>query len=236
RPTFGTGHDHGHDDHGHGDHGHDSHGHAVAQHAHQDAYHGDPAHHGAPGHAGGSALAAIGHPADQYLPFIWSIFFFILFCNLLGAVPWLGSPTGHIAVTGMLALCVFGMTVVTGTKELGGVGFLKSLVPAMEVPFPLNIPITILMWVIEFIGLIIKHGVLSVRLFANIMAGHTVISVILGFIAQVAAAGWLWWVVTPASILGQVGIGLLELFVAFLQAYVFAYLATLFIASAKHPH
>jgi F-type H+-transporting ATPase subunit a len=240
RPTFGTGHDHGHDDHGHGhgDHGHDSHGHAAPQHAHMDAHHGDAGHHGhgAPAHAGGSALAAVGHPADEYLPFIWSVFFFILFCNLLGAVPWLGSPTGHIAVTGVLAACTLAMTVLTGTKELGFLGFLKSLVPAMDVPFPLNIAIAILMWLIEFIGLIIKHGVLSIRLFANIMAGHTVIAVILGFIAQVAAAGWLWWVVTPASILAQVGIGMLELFVAFLQAYVFAYLSTLFIAGAKHPH
>jgi len=164
------------------------------------------------------------------------MFFFILFCNLLGAVPWLGSPTGHIAVTGVLAVCTLAMTCATGVQQLGPLGFVCTLVPKMDVPFPINIPIILLMWLIEAIGLIIKHGVLAVRLFANIMAGHTVIAVILGFIAQVAAAGWLWWIVTPASILGQVGIGLLELFVAFLQAYVFAYLTTLFIASAKHPH
>ena len=92
-----------------------------------------------------------------------------------------------------------------------------------------------LMWIIEFAGLVIKHGVLALRLFANIMAGHTVIAVILTFIAQVGASK-LFYIVAPASILGQVAIGLLELFVAFLQAYVFAYLSTLFIAAAKHPH
>jgi F-type H+-transporting ATPase subunit a len=92
------------------------------------------------------------------------------------------------------------------------------------------------------VGLIIKHGVLAVRLFANIMAGHTVIAVILGFIAQAAAPDvaaaypWLFWVVTPASILGQIGVGLLELFVAFLQAYIFAFLSALFIGAAVHPH
>ena len=90
-------------------------------------------------------------------------------------------------------------------------------------------------WVIEFVGFVIKHGVLAVRLFANIMAGHTVIAVILGFIAATAGSA-LWYGVMPASIFGQVAIGMLELFVAFLQAYIFAFLAALFIRAAIHPH
>jgi len=175
------------------------------------------------------------HPADKYLPYIWSVFFFVLFCNLLGAVPWMGSPTGNIWVTGVLALFTFAMVIMAGTEASGFVGFWKSLIPAMDLPPALAILLKPLMWVIEFIGLIIKHGVLAVRLFANIMAGHTVIAVILGFIAQVGASK-LVYVVAPASVVGQVGIGLLELFVAFLQSYVFAYLSTLFIAAAKHPH
>lgn len=175
------------------------------------------------------------HPADKYLPFIWSIFFFVLFCNLAGAIPWLGSPTGNLWVTAVLAICTFGVVLRTGTEELGFVGFWGSLIPTMELPLVLAILIKPLMWVIEFAGLIIKHGVLAVRLFANIMAGHTVIAVILGFIAQVAGTKLI-FLVAPASVLGQIGIGLLELFVAFLQAYVFAYLSTLFIATAKHPH
>jgi F-type H+-transporting ATPase subunit a len=119
-------------------------------------------------------------------------------------------------------------------SEVGAVGFWK-MVPKMDLPFALAIFLVPLMWVIEFIGLIIKHGVLAVRLFANIMAGHTVIAVILGFIAAVGS-GPLYYVVAPASVFGQVGIGLLELFVAFLQAYVFVYLATVFISMATHPH
>ena len=187
--------------------------------------------------ASAGVLAAVhpGHPADQFLPFIWSVFFFILFCNLLGAVPWLGSPTGNLWVTAVLAICTFAQVLRTGTNAMGFVGFWKSLVPAMDLPFPMGPPMLLLMWIIEFIGLIIKHGVLAVRLFANIMAGHTVIAVILGFIAQVGT-GQLFYIVAPASVLGQVGVGLLELFVAFLQAYVFAYLSTLFIAAARHPH
>jgi len=213
RPTIGDGH------HGHDDHGHDAH----AAHGHD---------HGHDGH-GEKANAA--HPADKYLPFIWSAFFFILFNNLLGAIPWLGSPTGNIWVTGVLAVSTFAYVVYVGSQELGAVGFWKALVPSMDLPFPMNLFVLPLMWVIEFVGLIIKHGVLAVRLFANIMAGHTVIAVMLSFIGAVGGSS-LYYVVAPASVLGQVGIGLLELFVAFLQAYVFAFLATLFIGSAVHPH
>lgn len=214
RPTIGTGHHH--DDHGHeGDHGHDAHGHAAKGHE--------------------AAAYAYAHPADKYLPFIWSLFFFILFCNLLGAIPFLGSPTGNIWVTGVLAVAVLIQTIVAGSGELGVVGFWKSIVPSMELPGPLKLVLVPMMWGIEFFGLLIKHGVLAVRLFANIMAGHTVIATMLGFIGMVAGSQ-LFYLVVPASVLGQVGIGLLELFVAFLQAYVFAFLATLFIGTAVHPH
>ena len=92
-----------------------------------------------------------------------------------------------------------------------------------------------MLWVIELAGFLIKHAVLAIRLFANIMAGHTVIAVFLGFIALTAESG-MWAIVMPSSILAQVLIGLLELFVAFLQAYVFAFLATLFIGAAVNPH
>ena len=209
RPTIGTGH-HGHDDHGHG---HDDHGHQAP------------------------AAVETGHPADQYLPFIWSCFFYVLICNLLGALPWLGSPTGEINVTGVLAVSVFGATLTYGSRQLGFVGFWKSLCPHMDVPGALKPLLIPMIWCIELLGLFIKHGVLAVRLFANIMAGHTVVAVFLGFIAAPGIVDTLlFWVVTPSSILAQVGVGMLELFVAFLQAYIFAFLATLFIGTAVHPH
>jgi F-type H+-transporting ATPase subunit a len=90
------------------------------------------------------------------------------------------------------------------------------------------------MFVIEVAGLLIRHGVLAVRLFANMLAGHLVIAVILGFITM--AAGGISLLVTPASIVGAVAISILELFVAFLQAYIFTFLAALFIGTAVHPH
>jgi len=178
------------------------------------------------------------HPADKYLPFVWSCFFYVLFCNLLGAIPFLGSATGDINVTGALALVVFGFVILSGSKELGVIGFWGNLVPSMDLPLAIGIVLKPVIWAIELLGLLIKHGVLAVRLFANIMAGHTVLAVILGFIFQAAHSpeAWMWWVVTPTSILGQVAIGLLELFVAFLQAYVFTFLATLFIGMAVHEH
>jgi len=190
------------------------------------------------GHSHGQAHAEAkhsGHPGDRYLPFIWTCFFYILFCNLLGAVPWLGSPTGNINVTGMLALMAFGCTFIAGARELGAGGFWANLCPPLDAPPWMKFVLVPMMYIIETVGLFIKHGVLAVRLFANIMGGHTVIGVMLGFIGLVADTG-LWYLVTPASILGQVGIGLLELFVAFLQAYVFAFLATIFIAMGSHPH
>jgi len=178
-----------------------------------------------------------GHPADVYLPIIWSLFFFVLFCNLLGAIPYMGSPTGNLFVTGVLALFVFGVVVWEGTKQSGFAGFWKSLVPGMELPGimkPILIP---MIWVIEFFGLLVKHFVLAVRLFANMLAGHMVVGAILGFIGVAATVHpALGGVITVSSIFGQVAIGLLELFVAFLQAYIFAFLATLFISAAVHPH
>jgi F-type H+-transporting ATPase subunit a len=195
-------------------------------------------HHGhSHGHGHGKDVH-VGHPADKYLPWVWSAFFYILFCNLLGALPWLGSATGDLNVTLALALCAFIATFVYGARQHGGgAGFFTHMIPKIDAPPLLKAPITYGIFAIEVIGLFIKHGVLSVRLFANIMGGHTVLGVILGFILMILQnAPGLWPVVTPASLLGQVGIGLLELLVAFIQAYVFSFLSTIFIAMSLHEH
>lgn len=176
-----------------------------------------------------------GHPADKYAPFIWSCFFYVLICNLLGAVPWLGSATGAIAVTGALAIAAFGATLMYGFKKSGAVGYWFDLIPDIDAPKPLKMLLVPMIFGIEVLGLFIKHAVLAVRLFANIMGGHTVLGVILGFIAMAASSG-MWYVVAPASIFGQIGVGLLELLVAFIQAYVFAFLATIFVGMSLHPH
>ncbi|MFB3105678.1 MAG: F0F1 ATP synthase subunit A, partial [Pseudomonadales bacterium] len=167
RPTIGR----GHHDHADSEHSHDDRTESSA--ATADAEH---------------PLQATGHPADKFLPLIWSFFFYILFCNLLGAIPWLGSPTSDVNVTAALALVAFAVVVISGSAELGVVGFWKALVPSMDLPRPMMLVMVPALWSVELLGLLIKHGVLAIRLFANIMAGHTVIAVILGFIAGTAYA------------------------------------------------
>lgn len=177
----------------------------------------------------------VGHPADKYLPFLWSCFFFILFCNLLGAFPWFGSATASINVTGALALVAFIATYFYGAQMHGPIGFWTHMVPAVDAPGPIKMLLVPMIFGIEAGGLLIKHGVLAVRLFANIMGGHTVIAVILAFIADAANSG-AWFIVMPGSLVGQIGVGLLELLVAFIQAYVFTFLSTIFIAMSLHEH
>jgi F-type H+-transporting ATPase subunit a len=182
------------------------------------------------------ARPAIGaHDAHRFLPFLWTAFFFVLFCNLLGLVPWAGSPTGSISVTAVLALMTFGTVLGAGMKRFGPVKFWVGLVPHMELPRALGIPLKFMIFLIEVGGLVIKHTILAVRLLANMFAGHLVVAVVLSFI--VATAGhWLWYGVMPASILGATMLNLLELLVAFLQAYIFAFLSALFIGMAVHQH
>jgi F-type H+-transporting ATPase subunit a len=172
--------------------------------------------------------------ADRFVPFLWTLFFFVLGCNLFGMLPWMGSPTAALAVTGVLALLTFGVVVKVGIEKYGFVGFLKAQVPHMDLPKPVAIFLVPLIFVIELMGLLIKHFVLSVRLLANMLAGHVVLAVLLGFIG--VAAGYLSVAVVPASFLGATALSLLELFVACLQAYIFTFLSALFIGAAVHPH
>lgn len=180
---------------------------------------------------------ALGHGGDRYIPLLWTLFFFILLCNLLGLVPWLGSPTASIAVTGALACFAFAAVLFSGFSHFGLVGFFRNLVPPMVgVPAILKYMLVPLMFGIELISLLIKHVILAIRLLANMFAGHLLLAVLLGFIGLVAGTWVLWIVVTPLSIAGQVAIMLLELFVAFLQAYVFTFLTAIFIGMASHSH
>jgi F-type H+-transporting ATPase subunit a len=176
-----------------------------------------------------------GHGADRFLPYLWTVFFFVLFNNLLGMIPGGASPTGNVNVTFVLALMTLVVVVGAGMREMGVAGFWVGLVPHLDVPKPMQPPLLGLMLVIEVAGLLIRHIVLAVRLFANMFAGHVVLAVILGFIVMAySSVGF--YVVAPASIAGVVALSLLELFVAFLQAYIFTFLSALFIGMAVHPH
>ncbi len=175
--------------------------------------------------------------ADRFLPFVWNAFFFVLFCNLLGMIPWAGSPTGALAVTGVLAGVTFLVGLVAGMARYGIIGYWTGLVPHMELPLVLAVFLKPMILVIEVLGLCIKHSVLAVRLLANMFAGHLVLAVLIAFIGATAESFIVLWMgVTIASVCGAAALSLLELFVAFLQAYIFAFLSALFIGMAVHQH
>jgi F-type H+-transporting ATPase subunit a len=177
-----------------------------------------------------------GHGADRFLPYLWTAFFFVLFNNLLGMIPGGASATGNVNVTGALALMTLGVVISAGVREMGFTGYWLGIVPHLDVPWWLKPPLWLLMFVIEIVGLLIRHIVLAVRLFANMFAGHVVLAVILGFILMTKAWSGYFFLVTPFSLIGVALLSLLELFVAFLQAYIFTFLSALFIGSAVHPH
>lgn len=176
------------------------------------------------------------HDADRYTPFLWTLFLFILFCNLLGLIPFLGSPTASIWMTGGLAVCAFIMLHAPAIKSKGLVGYFKSIWPHIDVPY-VGVGFSVMIFVIEMFGTVIKSFVLAVRLFANMFAGHMVLIMLLMFILEVGKNGftYLWPVVTVSSVLGVAALSLLELFVAFLQAYVFTFLTALFMGMSLHP-
>jgi F-type H+-transporting ATPase subunit a len=182
------------------------------------------------------AMPAIGsHDAHRFGPLVWTVFFFVLGCNLMGMLPWAGSPTAAFAVTAALAFVVFVTVVGSGMAKLGVWGFWKAQVPHMDLPKPVAIFLVPMIFVIEIFGLLVKHFVLAVRLLANMIGGHVVLAVLLAFIAATASS-LMFWGVMPASVLGATALNLLELLVAFIQAYIFAFLTALFIGMAVHPH
>jgi F-type H+-transporting ATPase subunit a len=223
--------------------------------------------------------------ADRFVPYIWTVFLFILFCNLLGMFPFLGSPTGDLSVTGALAFCSFllihgaaisyqlaphghsaehhanGATADTSHHEayppshgdheptthpsaglplllapfVGLWRYILAHVPQTGIPLILGWPLILMIVAIEFLGHFIKAGVLAVRLFANIFAGHTVLAFIMSFIVMAKNAHLVVWsIVTVGSVLGVVALSLLEIFVAFLQAFIFTFLTALFLGFQLH--
>jgi F-type H+-transporting ATPase subunit a len=210
----------------------DSHDH----HDHHDEAHGhDNSHgHAAPAHA---QAVLEKHDGDRFVPLLLTLFFFVLGCNLLGMVPWAGSPTAAFAVTLSLAGVTLLTVVVAGMRKFGFLGFFGNQVPSMDLPLPLAIILKPLIFLIEMAGLLIKHGILAVRLLANMVAGHLVLLGIMGLISAAATYSMgLWATVTGISVVSCTLFSVLELFVAFLQAYIFTFLSALFIGAAVHQH
>ncbi|MCK6486329.1 MAG: F0F1 ATP synthase subunit A [Phycisphaerae bacterium] len=196
------------------------------------------------------AAPALGPYTDAFVPYLWTAFFFILFSNILGLVPSEpftryfffgdsalthghgigGTATGNVFVTGTLAACTLLMIVVNGLR-LQGMAFVKHF---FQGPFPISVLIAGL----EVIGLCAKTFALTMRLFANMVAGHVLLAVLLSFIslsaASLGSAGG--FLIALVVVLGSVAINLLELFVAFLQAFIFTFLTAMFIGQAVNIH
>ncbi len=176
-----------------------------------------------------------GHDADRFVPLILTLFFFILLCNLMGLVPSFGSPTAALSVTGPLAVLTFLFGVGAGMRKYGLLGFWLGLCPPLDVPLMLRIMLVPMLLLLEILGLLIRYSVLAVRLLANMFGGHLGLAIIMGFIPAVAGS-LLWYGVAPVTVIGAAAVSMLELFIAFLQAYVFSFLAALFIGMAVHQH
>ena len=175
--------------------------------------------------------SAAGSDGLRFFPFVYALFMFVLFANLFGLIPFLHAftVTSHIIVTLALALVVFTMVIVVGVLK-HGFRFLKLFVP--DVPWYM-LP---LLTVIEVISFLSRPLSLSVRLFANMLAGHIMLTVFGGFVVSLAAAGGALSFLSIAPMLGIIGVSALEFLVAFLQAYVFAILTCIYLNDALHLH
>ena len=162
--------------------------------------------------------------APKYMPFLMTVFFFILFCNLLGLIPFGQTATGNINVTATLAAISFVVMLGAGIKHNGFFGFFKGLIPP-------NLPVALLplMIPLELLGLLTKPFALCIRLFANMLAGHVVILSLIGIIFILKTL-----YVAPLSIAFSLAMYLLEIFIGFLQAYVFTLLTALFVGLCIH--
>ena len=172
----------------------------------------------------------IGHEGKKFFPFVFTLFFFILFGNLMGVFPLFFTFTSHIAVTLALSLAVFILVTFVALKE-HGLHFFSYFVPK-GVPVVL-LPLMVVIEVISYLSRIIS---LSVRLFANMMAGHVMLEVFAGFVVMLGTAGGIY--LLPAGLSLGVNVILIgfELLVASLQAYVFAILTCIYLHDAVHLH
>jgi F-type H+-transporting ATPase subunit a len=173
----------------------------------------------------------IGHGGEKYAGYLITLFFFILICNLLGLVPWGATATGNIAVTAALAILTFLVVEITGMVALGPMGYLKTIVFIPHgLPKPLIPVMAVIMTPVELLGKLAKPFAPAVRLIANMMAGHIVLLSLFGvalmFGGVFMAGPWLM----------ALALTFLEIFVAFLQAYVFVVLSSVFIGMIRHAH
>jgi F-type H+-transporting ATPase subunit a len=177
------------------------------------------------------ALPNLGPHGEGYAPFILGLFFFILIANLLGLIPFGSTATGNISVTATLAIITFLMVEIAGMRAQG-LGYLNTIFYwNKDLPLWMRVPMFVLMSPIEVVGKLTKPFALAIRLFANMTAGHIVVLALIGLIFAFKS-----YVLGTAPLLMAVAIMMLELFVAFLQAFIFSLLASVFIGQIREAH
>ncbi|CAA9471911.1 MAG: ATP synthase F0 sector subunit a, partial [uncultured Solirubrobacteraceae bacterium] len=182
-------------------------------------------------------LPNVGHHGNAFVPFILTLFFFILFANLLGLIPFGSTATGNISVTGTLAVITFLVVEAAGVRAQG-LGYLNTIIYwNKDLPIVMRVLMAIIMSPVEMVGKITKPFALAIRLFANMTAGHIVVLALIGlFFGFVGTSLTPGSIVAIAPLLMAVAIMILELFVAFLQAFIFALLASVFIGQIREAH
>ena len=177
------------------------------------------------------AIPNLGHHGEKYAPFILGLFFFILIANLLGLIPFGSTATGNISVTATLAIITFLVVEFAGMRAQG-LGYLNTIFYwNKDLPLWMRVPMFVLMSPIEVVGKLTKPFALAIRLFANMTAGHIVVLALIGLIFAFKS-----YALGTAPLLMAVAIMMLELFVAFLQAFIFSLLASVFIGQIREAH
>jgi F-type H+-transporting ATPase subunit a len=176
----------------------------------------------------GMLRESTGSAGMKYFPFVFTLFMFIFTCNMLGIIPGFFTVTSHIIVTAALAALVFLIVLIVGFAK-NGIRFLKLFVP-QGVPVVI-LPLVVLIEIISFLSRPVSH---SVRLFANMLAGHITLKVFGGFVVMLLGAGT-FAALSPLPLLMAIALTALEVLVAFLQAYVFAMLTCIYLNDALHP-
>jgi F-type H+-transporting ATPase subunit a len=172
----------------------------------------------------------LGKDTEKFLPILWSFFFFILFCNLLGMIPGSATATGNISVTASLAAISLLIYHFFGIRENGLIHYAQAnLLVGPWYLWPLMVPI-------EIVGHVIKPCALAIRLFANMVGGHIMLAVVVSFTAVFTLDNWLLGgAIAAVAAGGAVFLNFLELLVAFIQAFIFTFLTTVFLSMALHP-
>jgi F-type H+-transporting ATPase subunit a len=173
-------------------------------------------------------LPNVGHHGQKYVPYLLTLFFFLMFANLLGLVPYLSTATGNISVTATLAILSFFMIEWAGIRTLGK-GYIGTIVYwPHDMPLAIKLPMTLIMTPVEIFGKFTKPFALAIRLFANMTAGHIVV---LAFFVMIFTFGS--WFIAVGPLAMAIAIMFLELFVAFLQAFIFTLLTAVFIGQIR---